>query len=147
MTLFSPEITDKLIQSAYLLAALLFILGLKRMSSPKGARGGILWAGTGMAIATLITFISPGMHNFGLMLAAILIGGIAAWWSGKRVAMTAMPQMVALYNGMGGGAAAAIAAAELLHPEGLGLAARTLAVVGALIGTVSRSEERRVGKE
>src|SRR6202012_997527 len=74
-----------------------------------------------------------------LILAGILLGGIAAWWSGKRVAMTAMPQMVALYNGMGGGAAAAIAATELLHPEGLGLAARTLAVIGALIGTVSFS--------
>ena len=135
----SPAFTDGLIQGAYFLAALLFILGLKRMSSPKGARGGILWAGAGMLVATLITFLWPGMHNFGLMLAAILIGGGAAWWSGKRVAMTAMPQMVALYNGMGGGAAAAIAADELLHPEGLGRAALMLAVVGALIGTVSFS--------
>ena len=135
----SPAFLDDIIQAAYFLAALLFILGLKRMSSPKGARGGIVWAGVGMLVATLITFLYPGMHNFGLMLAGILVGGVAAWWSGKRVAMTAMPQMVALYNGMGGGAAAAIAAAELLHPEGLGLAARTLAVVGALIGTVSFS--------
>jgi NAD(P) transhydrogenase subunit beta len=139
MSLFSPALTDDIIQAAYFLAAVLFILGLKRMSSPKGARGGIVWAGVGMLVATLITFLYPGMHNFGLMLAAILIGGIAAWWSGKRVAMTAMPQMVALYNGMGGGAAAAIAAAELLHPEGLSTAARTLAVVGALIGAVSFS--------
>ena len=135
----SPALLDDIIQGAYFLAALLFILGLKRMSSPKGARGGIIWAGVGMLVATLITFLYPGMHNFGLMLAGILVGGIAAWWSGKRVAMTAMPQMVALYNGMGGGAAAAIAAAELLHPEGLGAASRTLAVVGALIGTVSFS--------
>ena len=130
---------DDIIQSTYFLAALLFILGLKRMSSPKGARGGIVWAGLGMLVATLITFLWPGMHNFGLMLAGILIGGIAAWWSGKRVAMTAMPQMVALYNGMGGGAAAAIAAAELLHPLDLGRAAVSLAVVGALIGAVSFS--------
>jgi len=135
----SPVLLDDIIQVAYFLAALLFILGLKRMSSPKGARGGIVWAGVGMLVATLITFLYPGMHNFGLMLAGILLGGIAAWWSGRRVAMTAMPQMVALYNGMGGGAAAAIAAAELLHPEGLGAAARTLAVIGALIGTVSFS--------
>ncbi|HEY3644225.1 MAG TPA: NAD(P)(+) transhydrogenase (Re/Si-specific) subunit beta, partial [Gammaproteobacteria bacterium] len=134
-----PALLDDIIQGTYFLAAVLFILGLKRMSSPKGARGGIVWAGVGMLVATLITFLSPGMHNFGLMLAGILIGGIAAWLSGKRVAMTAMPQMVALYNGMGGGAAAAIAAAELLHPENLGIAARTLAAVGALIGTVSFS--------
>ena len=135
----SPVLLDDIIQAAYFLAALLFILGLKRMSSPKGARGGIVWAGVGMLVATLITFLYPGMHNFGLILAGILLGGGVAWWSGKRVAMTEMPQMVALYNGMGGGAAAAIAAAELLHPEGLGMAARTLAVIGALIGTVSFS--------
>ncbi|HEU5397878.1 MAG TPA: NAD(P)(+) transhydrogenase (Re/Si-specific) subunit beta [Gammaproteobacteria bacterium] len=135
----SPALVDDLIQAAYLLAALLFVLGLKRMSSPKGARGGIIWAGLGMAIATLITFLYPEMHNFGLMLAAILIGGGAAWWSGKRVPMTAMPQMVALYNGMGGGAAAAIAGAELLHAGSLGMAARVLGVAGALIGTVSFS--------
>ena len=135
----SPALIDGLIQAAYFAAALLFILGLKRMSSPKGARGGIVWAGLGMLIATLITFLWPGMHNFGPMLAAILIGGAAAWWSGKKVAMTAMPQMVALYNGMGGGAAAAIAAAELLRRTELGQAALILAVVGALIGAVSFS--------
>ncbi|MGH8372167.1 MAG: NAD(P)(+) transhydrogenase (Re/Si-specific) subunit beta, partial [Gammaproteobacteria bacterium] len=137
--LLSPAVTDDLIQAAYFLAALLFIIGLKRMSSPKGARGGIVWAGLGMLLATLITFLWPDMHNFGLILAAILIGGIAAWWSGKRVAMTAMPQMVALYNGMGGGAAAAIAAQELLKAGTLGPAARTLAAAGALIGAVSFS--------
>jgi NAD(P) transhydrogenase subunit beta len=135
----SPAFLDDVIQAVYFVAALLFIVGLKRMSSPKGARLGIVWAGVGMLVATLITFLYPGMHNFGLMLAGILIGGIAAWWSGKRVAMTAMPQMVALYNGMGGGAAAAIAATELLHASSLGKAAVTLAVVGALIGAVSFS--------
>jgi len=139
MSFLSPAFTDDIIQAAYFLAAVLFILGLKRMSSPKGARGGIVWAGAGMLVATLITFLYPGMHNYGLMLAGILIGGIAAWWSGKRVAMTAMPQMVALYNGMGGGAAAAIAAAELLHASSLSKPAVTLAVVGALIGAVSFS--------
>jgi NAD(P) transhydrogenase subunit beta len=135
----SPALLGDIIQAVYFLAAVLFILGLKRMSSPKGARGGIVWAGVGMLVATLITFLYPGMHNFGLMLAGILIGGIAAWWSGKRVAMTAMPQMVALYNGMGGGAAAAIAAAELLHVTTLSRPAVTLAVIGALIGAVSFS--------
>jgi NAD(P) transhydrogenase subunit beta len=138
-SLLSPAVAGDLIQGAYFLAALLFILGLKRMSSPKGARGGILWAGVGMLIATIITFLWPGMHNFGLMLAAILIGGGLAWWSGRRVAMTAMPQMVALYNGMGGGAAAAIAAAELLHSRDLAPAAAILATTGAFIGAVSFS--------
>ena len=62
-----------------------------------------------------------------------------AWWSGKRVAMTDMPQMIALYNGMGGGAAAAIAAVELYRGEMEGYAASVLAVVGGIIGAVSFS--------
>jgi H+-translocating NAD(P) transhydrogenase subunit beta len=112
-----------LIKASYFLAALLFILGLKRMSSPRTARGGIVWAGVGMLVAVLATFALPDMHHRGLILAAVLIGVAAAWWSGRRVAMTAMPQMVALYNGMGGGAAAAIGAAELVgHAVGLSAA-------------------------
>jgi NAD(P) transhydrogenase subunit beta len=103
-----------LIKGCYFLAALLFILGLKRMSSPRTARGGIVWAGFGMLLAVLATFFLPDMHNLGLIVAAVLIGVGAAWWTGRRVAMTAMPQMVALYNGMGGGAAAAIGAVELI---------------------------------
>ncbi len=100
-----------LIKACYFLAALLFILGLKRMSSPRTARGGIVWAGVGMLVAVLATFALPDLHNRVLILIAVLLGVSAAWWSGRRVAMTAMPQMVALYNGMGGGAAAAIGAA------------------------------------
>ncbi|TAL92293.1 MAG: NAD(P)(+) transhydrogenase (Re/Si-specific) subunit beta [Rhodanobacter sp.] len=102
------------IKACYFVAALLFILGLKRMSSPRTARGGIVWAGYGMLVAVLATFFLPDMHNRGLVIAAVVIGVAAAWWTGKRVAMTAMPQMVALYNGMGGGAAAAIGAVELI---------------------------------
>ena len=110
------------IKACYFLAALLFILGLKRMSSPRTARGGIVWAGFGMLLAVLATFFLPDMHNRGLIVAAVLIGVAAAWWSGRRVAMTAMPQMVALYNGMGGGAAAAIGAVELIgYARGLGV--------------------------
>ena len=99
------------IQASYFVTAALFIVGLKRMSSPVTARSGILWAGAGMAVATLVTFLYPGMSNFELILPAMFVGAGLAWWSGKRVAMTDMPQMIALYNGLGGGAAAAIAAA------------------------------------
>ncbi|WP_201314406.1 NAD(P)(+) transhydrogenase (Re/Si-specific) subunit beta [Dyella sp. EPa41] len=145
------------IKACYFLAALLFILGLKRMSSPRTARGGIVWAGVGMLVAVIATFALPDMHNRGLILAAVLIGVAAAWWSGRRVAMTAMPQMVALYNGMGGGAAAAIGATELFSYAGAavtlldggeftasgtatpGTAQLALAVLGALIGSVSFS--------
>ena len=138
-TLLAASVTNNLIQAAYFIAALLFIIGLKRMSSPKGAKNGIIWAGVGMLIAGLITFLWPGMHNYSLILVAIFIGGVLAWWSGRRVPMTAMPQMVALYNGMGGGAAAAIAAEELIRGEPMALAPVILAVIGAIIGAVSFS--------
>jgi len=130
---------DLVIQASYFVTAVLFILGLKRMSSPVTARSGITWAGAGMAVATLVTFLYPGMSNYGLMLPAMAIGGALAWWSGKRVAMTNIPQMIALYNGMGGGAAAAIAAIELYRGAGTGYVTDTLAVAGGIIGTVSFS--------
>lgn len=128
-----------LIEASYFIAAILFIFGLKRMSSPVTARTGIVWAGAGMVVATLITFLYPGMSNYGLMTVAIALGGILAWVSGKKVAMTDMPQMIALYNGMGGGAAAAIAAVELFGGEDHGLTFGTLAVLGGLIGAISFS--------
>jgi proton-translocating NAD(P)+ transhydrogenase subunit beta len=146
-----------LVDAAYFLAAFLFIVGLKRMSHPRTARGGIIWAGVGMVVATLVTFVSPEIgRNYELMMAAVFVGGVLAWWSGKRVAMTDMPQMIALYNGMGGGAAGAIAAVELLKyraGEPLMQAATatheaagasltillTFAIAGAIIGTVSFS--------
>jgi NAD(P) transhydrogenase subunit beta len=110
---------DGLVKASYFAAALLFILGIKRMASPVTARSGIRWAGAGMVLATAATFLYPGesgtgMHNLGLIALAIALGAGAAWWSGKRVAMTDMPQMVALYNGLGGGSAAAIGAIELM---------------------------------
>jgi NAD(P) transhydrogenase subunit beta len=130
---------DLVIQASYFVTAVLFIMGLKRMSSPVTARSGILWAGAGMAVATLVTFLYPGMSNFGLILPAMLVGGLLAAWSGRRVAMTNIPQMIALYNGMGGGAAAAIAAVELYRGGTEGYASTTLAVAGGIIGAVSFS--------
>ncbi|HKZ73363.1 MAG TPA: NAD(P)(+) transhydrogenase (Re/Si-specific) subunit beta [Steroidobacteraceae bacterium] len=140
--------TRLVIDASYFVTAMLFIVGLKRMSSPVTARSGILWAGAGMLVATLVTFLYPGMSNYELIIAAIVVGSLLAWWSGRRVAMTDMPQMIALYNGMGGGAAAAIAAVELYkvamaghggEAHELGLATQTLAVIGGIIGAVSFS--------
>jgi H+-translocating NAD(P) transhydrogenase subunit beta len=125
------------VQASYFVTAVLFIVGLKRMSSPVTARSGILWAGAGMAVATLITFAYPGMSNYPLIVPAMAVGGLLALWSGRRVAMTNMPQMIALYNGMGGGAAAAIAAVELYRGESGGYITAALAVAGGIIGAVS----------
>jgi NAD(P) transhydrogenase subunit beta len=102
---------------------------------------GVRWAGLGMVLATAVTLGFMGASSFNLMLVigAIAIGGILAWVSGKRVAMTDMPQMIALYNGMGGGAAAAIAAVELYSGNEHNIVHLTMATIGGFIGSVSFS--------
>jgi NAD(P) transhydrogenase subunit beta len=153
-------VLDLLAKASYLLAAALFILGLKRMSSPVTARAGIVQAGWGMVLATAITFVAPstwGGHvdylNLGLMIVAILLSGVFWVW-GKRVPITDMPQMVAIFNGMGGGSAAAIGGVALLNAATfngacdatamaahscLGRTSMILGVIGALIGAISFS--------
>jgi NAD(P) transhydrogenase subunit beta len=137
------------IGATYLIAAFLFMYGLKRMSSPVTAPSGILVAGVGMLMAVLVSFLyvfdvsaaaKPHLTvNLGLSVFALIVGGGFAWWRGKRVAMTAMPQMVAIYNGMGGGAAGAIAAVELFGNKADGVTQLVVTVIGALIGAVSLS--------
>ena len=130
-----------LVKLSYFIAATLFLLGLQRMASPKTARSGIQWAGVGMVLATIATFFLPDLHNLPLIAIAIVLGVVVNWVWGKKVAITDMPQMVALFNGMGGGSAAAIGAVELLRFSAEGKAPNMvtlgLAVVGALIGAVS----------
>src|SRR5579864_4314329 len=137
----SVSTIQTLTQLSYLIAAALFILGLKRMSSPVTAVSGVRWAGVGMLLATIVTLAFMGAASLNLMLViiAIAIGTVIAWVSGKRVAMTNMPQMIALYNGMGGGAAAAIAAVELYRGGTAGYVTTALAVAGGIIGAVSFS--------
>jgi NAD(P) transhydrogenase subunit beta len=132
-----------------LAAAFLFMFGLQRMSSPATAPSGIFVAGIGMAAAVVASFLyvftvsaaaMPHLPvNIGLALLALILGGGVAWWSGRTVKMTAMPQMVALYNGMGGGAAGGIAAVELLGGKATGSAQLVVTLLGALIGAVSLS--------
>ncbi len=138
MGVFSSQ---SMIQVSYLVVAFLFIVGLKRMSSPVTAASGIRWAGLGMLLATIVTlaFMGASQTNLILVVSAILIGSVLAWVTGKRVAMTDMPQMIALYNGFGGGAAAAIAAVELFRGSEHSLTHLALAVIGGFIGAVSFS--------
>jgi len=138
-----------IIDAVYFLTAGVFIIGLKQMSSPVTAHRGIVWAGIAMVVASVATFGAPQISlevssiNLQLMLVAIVAGSTVAYISAKRVAMTDMPQMIAMYNGMGGGAAAAIAAVELVKlsagGESHGLTVQVLAVLGAVIGAVSFS--------
>ncbi len=102
---------------AYLLAAVLFILGLKQLSSPKGARNGNFIAAAGMVVALGATVPLLHVTRTGLTIIGIgvVIGTIVGTFGARVVRMTAIPQMVALFNGVGGGAAALVAVAELLH--------------------------------
>src|SRR5271155_4356003 len=143
------SIAQLIINATDLAAALLFLYGLKRMSSPVPAPSGIFVAGLGMLVAVLASFFyvfdvgaaaRPHlMVNVGLGVVALIVGGGVAWWAGKKVAMTAMPQMVAIYNGMGGGAAGAIAAVELFGGKAPGTTQLVVTLLGALIGAISMS--------
>jgi NAD(P) transhydrogenase subunit beta len=101
-------------EAAFLIASLLFIFGLKRLSSPRTARSGNTLAAIGMALALGGTFLLPGMGHFGWILLAIVIGALPGWLLARRVKMTAMPQMVSLFNGMGGACALFISLGEWL---------------------------------
>ncbi|MGB9715072.1 MAG: NAD(P)(+) transhydrogenase (Re/Si-specific) subunit beta [Thermodesulfovibrionales bacterium] len=127
-----------IVAASYFVSAILFIMGLKMLSSPATARRGNLLAGVGMSLAIAFTFLIPGMKHHLLMIIVILIGTAIGWVSAKKVPLTDMPQMVALFNGMGGGAAAVISYLELSRGE-LGSVLKVLAILGGLIGSISFS--------
>ena len=126
---------------AYLGASLLFILGLRMLSSPVTARNGNRVAAVGMTIALSATFFQANLSNYGLIAGAIVLGAVIGFGSARQVKMTAMPQMVAIFNGMGGGAAALVSSLEFVH-QTAGHAtiqtsqAATIAL-GAAIGSIS----------
>ncbi|GAB3141286.1 NAD(P)(+) transhydrogenase (Re/Si-specific) subunit beta [Marisediminicola antarctica] len=113
MSLLSTEWTALL----YLAAAACFILALKGLGNPRTARRGNLIGATGAAIAVLTVFLSTDLDNVPLIVGVILVGALIATPVSRRVQMTAMPQLVALFNGVGGGAAAIVGLLELAHVE------------------------------
>jgi NAD(P) transhydrogenase subunit beta len=100
------------IELAYLVALVTFIVGLKRLSSPATARSGNRIAAVGMTLAIVATLVDRRIASFGAIAVAMVIGAAIGAIAARKVKMTAMPQMVALFNGVGGGAAALVAAAE-----------------------------------
>ena len=103
---------------AYVLAAILFIMGIKRLSSPKTAQSGNTIASLGMLVAIIATIISFELLDFKLIAIGMIIGTIIGATFAIRVQMTQMPQMVAIFNGFGGGASALVAAAEYFTKYG-----------------------------
>ena len=119
----------------YLAAAVCFILALRGLSSPRTARRGNLVGALGALIAVVTVFLSARLENVPWILAAIAVGSAVAAPVARRVKMTQMPQLVALFNGVGGGAAALVALLELAHAEDPWV--RVAIVFTLLVGAVS----------
>jgi len=126
---------------AYIIAAVLFILGLKRLSSPATARSGNRLAAIGMALALAATLLDRQIVSFWIIAAGTLVGAGIGVYFARTVQMTAMPQMVALFNGMGGGTAALVSVAEYLRISAangtVGTGEATSIVLGTAIGAIS----------
>jgi NAD(P) transhydrogenase subunit beta len=130
------------ISLSYIVAAVFFIFGLRSLSSPRTARAGNRLAAVGMAIALAATLLDRQIDSFLLIALGIPVGAIVGVYFARRVPMTAMPQMVALFNGAGGATAALISIAEYLHASSEGPVSMivTVAVVlGTVIGAISFS--------
>ncbi len=127
------------IDLCYLVAAIGFIIALKALSSPRHARMGNLVAAAGMTLAIGATFARPGLSHIALIVIAMVIGAAVAVPAARLVKMTAMPQMVAAFNGVGGGAAAVVSITEFLGTDPKVVATyKVLEVVfGVLVGAVS----------
>ncbi len=137
---------DSLITLAYLVAAALFIFGLKALSSPRTARGGNRLAAIGMLIAIVAALFEEQILNPVELIAGLALGGLIGGLLAKRIAMTSMPEMVAAFNGFGGAASALVAAAEIMRfvggDEGITAFSPTLAftiALSVLIGSVTFS--------
>jgi NAD(P) transhydrogenase subunit beta len=131
-------VSDSLVQIAYLGAAVLFILGLHNLSSPRTAPLGNSLAALGMLLAIVATLLTHGIVNFPVILAGVAVGSAIGVVLALRIQMTAMPQMVALLNGFGGAGSALVASGELLHGEVASGSVQSVAIVlGALIGAVT----------
>jgi NAD(P) transhydrogenase subunit beta len=107
------------IGAAYLVCAILFIIGLRRLSSPATARSGNQLAAIGMAFAIVATLFDERVLSYQWIVVGAVIGGVGGAVGARKVKMTAMPQMVALFNGFGGGAAALVALADYHDTVGL----------------------------
>ena len=137
------------LEITYVIASVLFIIGLKMLSHPLTARRGNILAAVGMALAIIATILfhqkdGKPIGNIGLIIAAIAIGTIIGWLIARKVKMTAMPQLVSLFNGMGGAAAALISmmefpniSPELIAEKGMANGHVLAILLGLVIGTVS----------
>jgi H+-translocating NAD(P) transhydrogenase subunit beta len=124
----------------YLVAALTFVYGIRQLGSPATARNGNRVAAAGMLVAIVVTALLLGSHNLGLVVPAMLVGAAVGGYSARAVRMTAMPQMVAMFNGMGAGAAMFVGVGDFRDLSEFGNLAATQAItilLSCLIGSLS----------
>ena len=121
----------------YVLAAVLFILGIKKLSHPKTARNGNFIAASGMLIAILATLLSYGAIDLQMIFIGMIIGSIIGATFALKVEMTQMPQMVAIFNGFGGSASALVAAAEFLKTGDATTFTYSTIVISIFVGTLT----------
>jgi len=130
-----------IIQLSYLIAATLFIIGLRNLSSPKSAPMGNILAAVGMLVAIVATMLDQDVVSWGVVIAGLVVGGGLGAIAAQRIEMTAMPQMVALLNGFGGAASALVAGAEIITAESsgttLGGIVPTAIVLSVLVGSIT----------
>ena len=108
-------INNNIVNLGYIIAAMFFIIGLKRLSSPGTARNGNRLASVGMLIAVLVTVLGNNILGWEWIITSILIASVIGFFSARKIQMTAMPQLVAIFNGLGGSASGLIAAGELYN--------------------------------
>ena len=128
--------TPDVISIGYLVAAVLFILGLKALGRPRTAPRGNLLGATGMLLAILVTLLDQSIISYGVLVAGLALGGLIGTALALRVQMTSMPELVALFNGFGGGASVLVASASFIEAVDLGRADNQLAVAAALTALI-----------
>ena len=128
--------TPDVISIGYLVAAVLFILGLKALGRPRTAPRGNLLGATGMLLAILVTLLDQSIISYGVLVAGLALGGLIGAVLALRVQMTAIPELVALFNGFGGGASVLVASASFIEAVDLGRADNQLAVAAALTALI-----------
>jgi NAD(P) transhydrogenase subunit beta len=129
---------DMLIELTYLLSAVLFVVGLKRLQSPATARVGNAIASLAMLIAIVATLVDAEILSWTGILVGMAVGGLIGGLAAKRVEMTDMPQLVGIFNGFGGGASALVAIAEFLSNPAIGVGTTGVTIMlGSLIGAIT----------
>lgn len=133
------SLQEILVQITYMISVALFIIGLKRMTSPATARSGNQLAGVAMLIGVLVTLLDKNILHFELILAGVVVGSLIGIIAAKKIEMTSMPEMVALFNGVGGASSVLVALGEYYRTGGTGLANDALITIGLsiLIGAIT----------